>query len=180
MLPRTLPVSWNSPPPCIQPKDSPSRADNLISRGCRATRYCRPSSIPFFSERNAGGVIDPVKRARASRLDNAGASITDGAGSGAPLEAALKRRVTGGFIVGLLLTICLGVSSWRSTRLAANDADWVAHTYAVMDTIELTTKHVIEFETSARIFAMTGQDPLLARYEAARSIAAQEVDTLRQ
>jgi len=120
-----------------------------------------------------------VKRARASRLDNAGASITDGAGSGAPLEAALKRRVTGYFIVGLLLTICLGVSSWRSTRLAANDADWVAHTYAVMDTIELTTKHVIEFETSARIFAMTGQDPLLARYEAARSIAAQEVDTLR-
>jgi PAS domain S-box-containing protein len=121
-----------------------------------------------------------VKRVTTSHLDEAGAAITVDAGLvDVAAEAALKRRVTGAFIIGLLLTIFLGFSSWRSTRLAANDADWVAHSYAVMATIELTTKHVIEFETSARTFALTGQDPLLAHYEAARSTAVQDVDTLR-
>jgi PAS domain S-box-containing protein len=95
------------------------------------------------------------------------------------IETPLRRRVTGGFIVAVLLTIFIGFSSWRGARHAADDADWVIHTYAVMETLELTTKHVIEVETSARTFALTGQDPLLAHYEAAKGAVAQDVDTLR-
>jgi signal transduction histidine kinase len=91
----------------------------------------------------------------------------------------LKRRVTIGFTIALFLTIFLGFSSWRGTRLAEDDADWVAHTYAAMDTIELTTKHVIEFETSARTFALTGQDTFLAHYEAARGTVVQDEAVLR-
>jgi PAS domain S-box-containing protein len=121
-----------------------------------------------------------VKRATASRLVETGIAIPVATVSlGGPIEAALKRRVTGGFIVALLLTIFLGFSSWRGARVAADDADWVAHTYAVMDAIELTSKHVIEFGGSARTFGLTGQDPLLAHYKAARSTVPQEVDTLR-
>jgi signal transduction histidine kinase len=92
---------------------------------------------------------------------------------------SLKRRVAGSFIIAVLLTVFLGISSWRGARVAANDADWVAHTYAVMDAIELTTMHVIELETSARSFALTGQDRLLAHYETTKSTAVQEEDTLR-
>ncbi len=121
-----------------------------------------------------------MKHAVASRLGKAEIAVPAATGSlDPPIEAALKRRVTGGFIVAMLLTIFLGFSSWHGARVAANDADWVAHTYAVMETIELTTKHVIEFETSARTFASTGQDPLLAHYEVARSTVVQEEDTLR-
>jgi len=121
-----------------------------------------------------------VKRVTTSRLGET-EILTPAATASldAPIEAPLKRRVTGGFAVALLLTFFLGFSSWRSTRLAANDADWVAHTYAVMHTIELTAKHVIEVETSARTFALTGQDPLLAHYEAARSTIMQEEGALR-
>jgi len=98
----------------------------------------------------------------------------------APIEGPLRHRVTGSFIGAMLLTIFIGFSSWRSVRLAADDADWVAHTYAVLDTIELLSKHVIEAETSARAFALSGQNPLLAHYENARGAIAQDEDALRR
>ncbi|MFZ0771691.1 MAG: CHASE3 domain-containing protein [Candidatus Sulfotelmatobacter sp.] len=97
-----------------------------------------------------------------------------------PIEAPLKRRVAGGFTVAVLLTIFMGFSSWRSTRLAANDSDWVVHTYAVMEKLRVTHQHVIEVETSARTFALVGQDPLLAHYEVARDAVAQDGDELRR
>ncbi|HXM20040.1 MAG TPA: ATP-binding protein [Terriglobales bacterium] len=97
----------------------------------------------------------------------------------APIEANLRRWVTTGFIVAAILTVFMGFLSWRNARLAADDADWVAHTYAVGDGLELTSKHVIEVETSAQTFALTGQDALLTHYETARSFIAQDVDALR-
>ena len=97
----------------------------------------------------------------------------------APIEGPLRRRVTIGFIVAVLLTVFLGLSSWRNARLTADDADWVTHSYAVMDMIELTSKHVIEAETSARAFALSGQDLLLAHYESARGAVAQDDEALR-
>jgi PAS domain S-box-containing protein len=121
-----------------------------------------------------------VKRSTASRLGKAGIAIPVAAASlEAPVESALKRRVTGGFVVAVLLTIFIGFSSWRSTRLSANDADWVVHTYAVMERLKVTHQHVIEMETSARTFALVGQDPLLAHYESARDAVAQDTDQLR-
>ena len=74
-----------------------------------------------------------------------------------PVEAPLKRRVTGGFIVAVLLTIVISIASWRSAWLSANDANWVVHTYAVLETLKVTQQHVIEMETSARTFALMGQ-----------------------
>jgi signal transduction histidine kinase len=122
----------------------------------------------------------PVKLAMESRLGKAGMDIPLAAGSDdAPVEGALKRRITGGFLVAVLLTIFLGLFSWRSTRLAANDADWVSHTYAVMDRIELTAKHAIEMEATSQSFALTGQDSLLAHYKIAREVVAQDEDELR-
>jgi len=105
--------------------------------------------------------------------------IAESAQIDAPIEAPLRRRVTTGFVVALLLTIFIGFSSWRGARLAADDADWVAHTYAVMEKLELTAKHVIESETGARGFALTGQAPLLTHYETARGTVAQDEDSLR-
>src|SRR6266481_8822135 len=105
--------------------------------------------------------------------------IVESAQIDAPIEAPLRRRVTAGFVVALLLTIFIGFLSWRGARLAADDADWVAHTYAVMDALELTAKHVIESETAARGFALTGQAPLLTHYETARGAMAQDEDSLR-
>jgi len=95
------------------------------------------------------------------------------------IEARLRGRVTGAFIVAVLLTIFVGFLSWRNARLAADDADWMIHTYAVMDTLELTSKQLIEVETSARTFGLTGQDALRAHYEAAKATIGQHQETLR-
>src|SRR5438874_8296015 len=95
------------------------------------------------------------------------------------VEALLRRRVIIGFILAVLLTGLIGFLSWRSTRLAAQEADLVAHTHAVMGTLDVTVEHAIELETSARGFALTGQDLLLTHYEAARGTINQDFGTLR-
>jgi PAS domain S-box-containing protein len=97
----------------------------------------------------------------------------------APIETNLRRRVAGGFIIAGLMTIFLGFLSLRSAHLAANDADWVAHSYAVMDAIELMSRHVTAAESSARTFALTGQESSLTQYESARDAVVQDEGGLR-
>jgi PAS domain S-box-containing protein len=79
--------------------------------------------------------------------------------------APLRRRVTAGFIVAVVLTLFIGFSAWRSSQRAEQDAYWISHTHEVMETIQRTTRHVIEAETSARAFALSGQEPLLTNYK---------------
>ena len=121
-----------------------------------------------------------MKRATASHFDRVGIAIPPAtASSDAPMDAPLRRRVTVGFIVAVLLTIFIGVSSWRGARRAEQDAYWVSHTHEVMQTIQRTSRHVIEAETSARAFALTGQDPLLSNYRKARVSILEDENTLR-
>jgi len=98
----------------------------------------------------------------------------------APIEAKLRRGVAGGFVVAALMTILLGFLSWRSAQLAADDADWVTHTYAVMDAIGLTSKHLTETEIAVRTFALTGQDSSLTQYETAEATIQQDEAELRR
>jgi PAS domain S-box-containing protein len=116
----------------------------------------------------------------ASRLAKAGIGISAATSSlDSPTEAPLRRRVTIGFIVAVLLTIFIGVSSWRGARRAEQDAYWVAHTYEVIATIERTSKALLKVETSARAFALSGQEPLLAHYQSTRDNIYQDEDALR-
>jgi PAS domain S-box-containing protein len=94
-------------------------------------------------------------------------------------ESPLRRKVIAGFIVAIGLTVFIGFSSWRGARRAEEDADWVAHTYAVMNAIELTSNHVLEAATSARTFASTGEDLLLTPYGNASGAVAPDEEALR-
>ena len=96
-----------------------------------------------------------------------------------PIEATLRRRVTGGLVVAVLLTVFLSFWSWHGARRAEQDAYWVSHTYEVMATIQGTSRDVLEAETSARAFALSGQEPLLVHYQTARGNIYQDEDTLR-
>jgi PAS domain S-box-containing protein len=97
----------------------------------------------------------------------------------APIDTPLRRKVTAGFIVAILLTIFLGYSGWRSARQAAQDDYWVSHTHEVMEAIQRLSRHVIVAETSARAFALTGQEPLLMSYQSARQKVFQDEPELR-
>jgi PAS domain S-box-containing protein len=96
------------------------------------------------------------------------------------MDAPLRRRVTVGFIVAVLLTVFIGVSSWRGARRAEQDAYWVSHTHEVMETIQRTSRHVIEAGTSARAFALSGQEPLLTNYQKVRVSISEDEKTLRR
>jgi signal transduction histidine kinase len=95
------------------------------------------------------------------------------------IEALLRLKVITGFVVAALLTSLMGFLSWRNTRLAADDADWVAHTYAVLGTLDATVRHTADVETSARGFALTGEEPLLAPFERAQPLIGSDLETLR-
>jgi len=96
-----------------------------------------------------------------------------------PIEALLRRRVTAGLIVAVLLTVFLSLSLWLSARRAEQDAYWVSHTYEVMATIQGASKDVIEAVRSARAFALSGQEPLLAHYQTTRETIYRDEDSLR-
>jgi PAS domain S-box-containing protein len=95
------------------------------------------------------------------------------------IEALLRRRVTGGLIVAVLLTVFLSFWSWHGARRAQQDANWVSPTNEVMATIQGTSRDVLEAETSARAFALSGQEPLLVHHQTARGNIYQDEDTLR-
>jgi PAS domain S-box-containing protein len=96
-----------------------------------------------------------------------------------PIEGPMRRRLIVGFVVALSLTLFISVSSWRGTLRAEQDAYWVSHTHEVMEAIQRTSRHVVEAETSARAFALSGQEPLLAHYQTAREAVYQDEDILR-
>jgi PAS domain S-box-containing protein len=97
----------------------------------------------------------------------------------APIDAPLRRKVTAGFVFAIVLTIFLGYSGWRSARRAAQDDYWVSHTHEVMETIQRLSRHAIVVETSARAFALTGQEPLLVNYQNTREKVSHDEAELR-
>ena len=94
------------------------------------------------------------------------------------IEGKLRRRVAGAFVVAVLFTVFIGFSSWRAARLTMDDDAWVAHTNAVINTIELTSKHVSEVGSSAQTFALTGHGESLTHYQTARDAVAHDEDAL--
>jgi PAS domain S-box-containing protein len=96
-----------------------------------------------------------------------------------PISGPLRRRVKAGLAVAVLLTIFLGFASWRGARRADEDAFWVSHTHQVMEAIQRTSRHVIEAETSARAFSLSGESPLLAHYQTARDTIYRDEDELK-
>jgi len=96
-----------------------------------------------------------------------------------PIEGLLRRRVTGGFIAAVLLTTFLSCVSWRSARRAEQDAYWVSHTHEVIATIQGVSRDVLETETSARAFALSGQELLLVHYRTARDTVFVDENALR-
>jgi hypothetical protein len=80
------------------------------------------------------------------------------------IETTLLRWVTAGVCSAVLVTGLMGFLSWRTGKEAVEDADWVAHTYAVKAALEDTLQHVVEVESGARTFNTTGKEVFLDPY----------------
>ena len=84
----------------------------------------------------------------------------------------------------VLLTIAL-VVNFRNTRELHNNAMWVAHTRAVLDTLEEVNSHLREAEALQRTFVLMGDETILPAFEqnikeaqdAARRVQESTADT---
>jgi PAS domain S-box-containing protein len=94
-------------------------------------------------------------------------------------ERRLLRKVNAAFALALLVTGLLGVLSWHNAQRAAEDADWVAHTHEMSTTLELTLRNLLDVETGARGFALTGDKRFLEPYETGKDAVGQDLRALR-
>jgi len=93
-------------------------------------------------------------------------------------ERQLRRKVTAGFAVAVLLTGLLGFLSWRASRQSEEDAGWVAHTREVSTTLELMLRHLVDVETGGRGFALTGDEVFLEPSESGKHAVARDLQKL--
>jgi PAS domain S-box-containing protein len=93
-------------------------------------------------------------------------------------EKLLRRKMNAAFAVAFLLTVLLSSLSWRTSRRAAEDADWVAHTHEVSTALEVTLRHLVDVETGARGFALTGHQQFLEPYETGKYGVSQDLPAL--
>ncbi|MDD5349868.1 MAG: CHASE3 domain-containing protein, partial [Chthoniobacteraceae bacterium] len=80
---------------------------------------------------------------------------------------SIRFKVVLGF--GLALA-AVGVIAWlslRSTRAFVRTAQWVSHTHRVLETHEAMLRHLMEAESAARGYLLTGDDLLLTFFEQA-------------
>ena len=94
--------------------------------------------------------------------------------------ARLRRLVKAGVAGAVLLTGLLGALSWRMSLQAAQDADQVAQAHEVSATLERTLRHLIDVETGARGFALTGLEPFLEPYNSGKNAANLDLQALRR
>ena len=93
-------------------------------------------------------------------------------------EKRLRRKVNAAFAVALLLTALLSSLAWYSSQRAEEDADLVARTHRVSTTLEATLRHLVDVETGARGFALTGHEQFLEPYETGKFAVSQDLPAL--
>ncbi|MGA7502772.1 MAG: PAS domain S-box protein [Candidatus Sulfotelmatobacter sp.] len=93
-------------------------------------------------------------------------------------EASLRRKAEAGFVMAVFLTVLLGSLSWHLSRIAAEDANWVTHTGEVMTELESALRHLVDVETGALGFALTGAQPFLGPYETGKNALSQNLQAL--
>ena len=91
----------------------------------------------------------------------------------------LMRKVTTGLTLALFLSGLLGLLSWRVTRQAEEESDWVARAQQVSAVLEGTLRHLLDVETGSRGYAETGSEPFLEPYRSGRLAVFQSLLQLR-
>ena len=81
------------------------------------------------------------------------------------MKQSLTRAIAPWFVLVACIMLGLGWSTYRMVRDASSDDAWVEHTQIVLTLVEELHALVIEAESSARGFALTGEDRYLQPFE---------------
>ncbi|HEY9846605.1 MAG TPA: PAS domain S-box protein, partial [Candidatus Caenarcaniphilales bacterium] len=94
-------------------------------------------------------------------------------------KAPIQRKVGLGFGLLSLISIVLSLESARTTNQLLESTRTVNHTYQKLEQLELVLSDLKDGETGERGYILTGEEPYLAPYKAARLGIDQEIQVLR-
>src|SRR3982074_2751866 len=80
---------------------------------------------------------------------------------------------------GLMILLCMGVFSFRSTAREQEDREGVTHTHLVLEKLQATIIDITEAETGQRGYILTGQQKYLAPYKAGLERFHQDIKECR-
>ena len=96
------------------------------------------------------------------------------------LPGASQQRLALGFVAALVLLLALAATSYRSTQKLADSARSVAHTQEVLRHLNLLQASILEVESAARGYTLTGDEDYLSNFNNALSVSGQNLQTVRR
>ena len=67
-------------------------------------------------------------------------------------------KIAAGFALALAILVAIGAVSYRSTAKLTETAEWVAHTYRVLDELAEVLAGMTNAETGTRGYVITGDE----------------------
>jgi methyl-accepting chemotaxis protein len=96
------------------------------------------------------------------------------------MTSSIGTKIGSGFGLVLVILIAIGAVSYSSTAKFMYSADWVAHTYDVLDNLGGFLSGMTDAETGQRGYVITGQDRYLDPYRNALAAVDQRLKSLRK
>jgi PAS domain S-box-containing protein len=93
---------------------------------------------------------------------------------------AIREKIGTGFGLALLSLVVISIVSYRSTTRLVETARWVTHSHEVLETLETVQARMVDVESGARGFIITGEERYLEPYHTALAPIDRELQELRQ
>lgn len=97
-----------------------------------------------------------------------------------PTHSLIQRKVLAGVLVALTLNIFIGYAGWRTILASGKQSEWTTNEQAVLILLDATLGHVVDAETGARGFILTGKESFLDPYVSGMRARGQDLAVLRQ
>jgi signal transduction histidine kinase len=91
-----------------------------------------------------------------------------------------RNKVVAGFGTALAILILVGVLSYRSMLRTDEDREWVTHTHQVLEKLDAVLTNMLDIETGARGYILTGETPYLGPYNVSLDRVRQNVKDARE
>src|ERR1700688_1471373 len=91
-----------------------------------------------------------------------------------------KNKVAAGFGTALAILILVGVLSYRSMVQSDEDRQWVTHTHLVKEKLDAVLTNMLDVETGARGYILTGEGSYLEPYNHALDQVRQNLKDVRE
>ncbi|MEP0868682.1 GGDEF domain-containing protein [Trichocoleus desertorum AS-A10] len=96
------------------------------------------------------------------------------------MKWSIEKSITGGFGIALLVLSLIGGLGYHNITQLVATANWVNHTYRVLEAQEVLLFHIANAEAGQRGYVITGQEEYLEPYYISTNTINDQVDTLQR